>query len=232
MGFLLNGVNTEGLPIDLVKKLIGHKEIKYFVETGTAGGASVFFASNIFKKCYTIELIDERVRNMIFPDNVKSYGGVSSIDMLPNIIDDICIEENSKKEYILFWLDAHYSDSVPNETDIKECPVMEELNIISKYQNSIIIIDDARLFLGSPPYPLDPRDWPSISEIFVYLNDKFPQHYSTIIDDYVVSVPLEFKATIDEEWRERFELRYPSTMDKLKTQAKDVYEGFLKFINK
>lgn len=231
MGFLLNGVNTEGLPIELVERLINHKEIKYFVETGTAGGASISLASNIFKKCYTIELIDERVKNMIFSENVKSYGGVSSIDILPKIIDEIYIEEKSEEEYILFWFDAHYSDSVPNETDIKECPVIEELNAISRHQNSIIIIDDARLFLGSPPYPLDPREWPNISEIFSCLNEKFHQHYSTIIDDYIISVPLEFKDTIDEEWRERFHIRYPSTINKLKTQAKYVYEGFLKFIS-
>lgn len=222
MGYLLNGVTDAGLPMHLLEALMRDQQIPYFVETGTAGGESIKAVAHLFEHCYTIEIIEGRPLDLGL-ENVTYFTG-NSVDILPDII------KNFTDEYVLFWLDAHYSDPVPNTSGVKECPVMEEIDVISKYKNALILIDDLRHFLGMIPYPNDPRDWPGIADIIVKLKTLFPEHYTTITDDYVVCVPMIFKYALDDEWRGRFHVRYPSTEDKLKQSTKEVYNALKKFV--
>lgn len=223
MGYQLTGVNTEGLPEHIVRIFTRAYDVPTFVETGTAGAASIRIASDIFKQCYTIELIPERASRMD-GGNVEFYTG-NSVNVLPEIISKF------GGEYAFFFLDAHFCDSVPNTSGVKECPVMDELKAISVYQKSIILIDDARLFFGHPPYPNDPRDWPMVEDIFAEAKKLFPDHHTTIVDDYILVYPHVMGAAVIAEWTKRFPVRYPSAEDKLKSQVKDVYASFKKYIN-
>jgi len=157
-----------------------------------------------------------------------------SVKLLPDIISELK-ELKGDKEYqwVLFYLDAHYSDDVPNESGYPECPVLDEIEAISEYGYcSIIIIDDARLFFGQPPYPHNPEEWPSVLEIFTLLKEKFPFHHITITDDYILAIPLHVRDVIDKEWRDRFNIRYPNAEDKLRVQVKDVHAAFMEKIYK
>ena len=238
MAYKLNGCETGGLPIHLVKPLVENYDIPFIVETGTAGGLSIREAAKLFKTCWTIELIAERPDIEEAPTNVHFLVG-NSPDVLPSIILKLKILKDEKEsQYVLFYLDAHYSDEVPNESDCPECPLLEEINCIAEYGNdAIIIIDDARLFFGHPPYPHNPQEWPSICEIFILLKEKFPYHHITITDDYILCIPLHCREVIDKEWRDRFHIRYPNEKDKLKGQYKEVwkdvkerYSEFLKYV--
>ena len=229
MGYLLNGVETGGLPFHLVKPILDKYNVPFFVETGTAGGDSAREASKMFTHVWTIELIDGKQEVEDAPDNVEFLVG-DSVQLLPEIISEI--NANEKGQYVLFYLDAHYSDIVPNETGYPECPVLEEIKAVAEYgDGAIIIIDDARLFFGNPPYPHDAREWPSICEIFILLKEKFPYHHVTITDDYVLCIPLHVRDVIDQEWRDRFHIRYPSAEDKLRGQVKDVYKAFMEKVH-
>jgi len=231
MGYKLNGVESGGLPMHLIKPLIDFVNIETFIETGTAGGASIQEASKLFKECHTIELIAGRVA--IEPiENVTFHTG-NSIDILPTIVDEIFNRKESENDYhyCLFWLDAHYSDPTPNESGFKECYILEELEIISKLQaDAIIIIDDARHFLGQAIYPNNPLDWASIQDIFAMLKEKFPHNYSTLVDDYIISLPERIRVPIDTEWRERYHIRYPSEADRLKKEVKNVFNALSKYL--
>lgn len=226
MGYKLPGIQTEGLPEHIVRIFTRAFDVPTYCETGTAGGASVVIAADIFKKCYTVEIIEDRLLDQIkfgISDKVEFYTG-DSVAVLPEIIS------NFKGEYVFFFLDAHFCDSVPNTTGVKECPVLDELEIISGYQNSIILIDDARLFFGHPPYPNDPRQWPMIEDIFRRTNKLFPGHHTTIIDDYVLCYPDQMGAAVIAEWTKRFPIRYPSAEDKLRSQTKDVFAALIKYV--
>jgi hypothetical protein len=223
MGFKLNGIKTEGLPEHIVRIFTRNYDVPILVETGTAGGNSIRVAADIFKKCYTIELILDRPE-LIYAEHVHFRIG-NSVDVLPEIISEFV------GEYVFFFLDAHFCDSVPNTTGIKECPVLDELKIISRYQKCIILIDDARLFFGHPPYPADPRDWPMIEDIFAETKKLFPDHHTTIVDDYILVYPHVMGSPVIAEWTSRFNIRYPSAEDKLKSQVKDVYAAFKKYVN-
>jgi len=232
MGYCLAGCNTGGLPVYLIKPLLEQHEIRYFVETGTASGSSVREAAKLFDKCWTIELIYGRPALEDAPDNVEFRMG-RSIDILPSIIYDLNILKGTegKRQWVLFWLDAHYSDDKPNETREKECPLLDEIEAIAQYgEDALIFIDDARLFFGHPPYPNNPSDWPTIQQIFESLTRNFPYHKTTITDDYILCTSIHVNEVLDAEWRERFNIRYPSDEDKLKSQAKDVYLAFQKYI--
>ena len=239
MGYKLNGVETEGLPVHLIKPLLDSHSIPYFVETGTAGGHSVKEASSMFKKCYTMEIISGRPVLKDVPKNIDFMIG-NSIDLLPEVIDELIIlreaegtvtENGVRQQFVLFWLDAHYSDNVPNKSDIPECPVLDEIEIVSKYgDDSIVIIDDCRLFLGATPYPCNSAEWCGIDEIFNKLRTLFPYHYNTLVDDYIVSIPIHIKEVWDEQWNKRFLTRYPSEQDKLKVDAQNVYKSVLNYL--
>lgn len=226
---MLPGVETGGLPIHLVKPLVDNHDIPYMVETGSAGGDSARLAATMFKNVWSVELIKDRVETKDAPANVTFLEG-DCVELLPKIIEDL-LKLKGKKEhqYVLFYLDAHYSSDVPNESGYPECPVLKEIECIAKYgYDSIIIIDDARLFFGQPPYPHNPTEWPSICEIFHLLKTNFPYHHITITDDYVLAIPLHVREVLDAEWRGRFHIRYPNAEDKLRSQTKDVYNAFIK----
>lgn len=225
MGYKLNGCDTEGIPLYLLKPLLEYVSIPTIVECGTAGGDSIMAASKYFKKCHTIELIPNRARIGKPIKNIIWHTG-NSVDILPQIISEL-----DKDEYCLFWIDAHYSDSTPNTSEYKECYILEELEIIYKeYGNrAIILIDDARLFMGHPPSPCDPRDWANLGEIFKVLN-QFEFHINTVIDDYILSYPDSVQDPLNTEWRTRFNTRYPSAEDKLKSEVKNVYSALKNYI--
>jgi hypothetical protein len=224
MGYKLNGVDSEGLPVHIVKMFTDNYQVTCFVETGTAGGDSIKIASGLFRECHTIELIGGRLlpENSSFT-NVQYYIGDSEY-VLKMILPKL-------QGWSFFFLDAHFSDSIPNTTGKKECPVLEELEIISKYKLPIILIDDARLFFNQPPAPCDPREWPRIEEIFATCKKLFPDHHTTIIDDYILCYHDHLGDAVNKEWRSRFNVRYPSAEDKLKSDAKNVCRALKNYID-
>lgn len=233
MAYILNGVETGGLPMHLIKPLIEAHEIKYFCETGTAGGQSIMEAAKHFEKCWTIELLNGVADVENFPENVTYLEG-DTTKMLPEVVDQLKkLKGMKERQWVIFYLDAHYTDVVPNTSDYPECPLLNEIKTVGDYgEDAIVIIDDARLFFGSPPYPNDPTQWPSISEIFWLLQNFFPFHHITITDDYVLAIPLHLRDTVDKEWRDRFHIRYPNDADKLRQQVKDVYKAFIEKVYK
>jgi hypothetical protein len=123
---------------------------RVFVETGTCTGETLFKFVNRFKKAYSIELSKSlfngvKKRFLNFP-NVELFQGDSS-QILPQIIPNI-------KEQALFWLDAHYSGPHTAKGD-KETPIIKEMEIILKNwrEGTVVLIDDARLFVGMDDYP-------------------------------------------------------------------------------
>jgi hypothetical protein len=234
MGYLTNGVTTGGVPMELIKTITNGFHVPFFVETGTAGGASIREASIKFEFCYTIELMENVTPPKdTFPENIMFFNGTSS-EKIHEVVS-ILKTKISKHNYALFWLDAHYSapsDDTPSTPDnFVECPLLKEIDAIGEIENSIIIIDDARLFLGAPPYPLDPRKWPSLTEIFKRFMQYYPEHHFSVVDDYIICVPKEMKDNLNQDWRLNFRKRYPLESDKAKFYVKEAYKTFLKFID-
>lgn len=223
MGYRYHNVTTGGLPVEYIKRFLDKYEIPVFIETGTAGGESVREASKIFKECHTIEIIEGRPQGE-FPENVKLYQGDSS-EILCELITKF------KKEYVFFWLDAHWSEPNESKPDIVECPLIQEIQALRNHKKSVIMIDDARLFLAPPKWPCDYTRWPRFSTVFNTLQGCFPEHYITVIDDYIVCIPDEMKDVLRVEWWDNQDNRFPSENQKKLNAIKTAWYEVSKFLN-
>lgn len=221
MGYKHHGVKTGGIPIEYIKRFVYAYEIPIFIETGTAGGESIRAAAPYFSHCHTIEIVEGRAEGE-YPKNVTLHAGNSS-EIIPSIV-------SKYKDYrIFFWLDAHWSEPYEAEEEAEECPLLKEINAID-HKKSIIMIDDARLFYGPPPWPCDPTKWPKLADVFFHLWNKFPEHTISIVDDYIVCIPHEMINTFRVEWRERYLERFPDDATKLRLSTKLAYENFMRYI--
>lgn len=232
MGYKVNNrCNTEGIPMYLINQLLKEIKVDTLIELGTAGGLSAKEGAKYFKEVITIELNEDRPIYDLTLKNVRWLSG-NSIDVLPNLMNEFI---NKKPEegynYVVFFIDSHFDGDKPEDSPYKDCYLLEELDIISWYaQDAIVLIDDARLFMGNPPHPNNPSQWPKIQEIFDKFKEKFPYHFTTIVDDYILSIPDRLEWVFQEEWVSRYKVRYPDDADKLKIQVKDVYSALLKYI--
>lgn len=223
MGYKHFGVNTGGLPIDYIKVFKKDHNIPIFIETGTAGGDSVRKAADIFEICHTIEIVTDRPRGE-FPANVKLHEG-DSAKLLNEIVSQY------KSENIFFWLDAHWSEPHEAEEGTVECPVLQEIEAIQSVgERALIMIDDARLFYGGPPWPCNPVAWPRFMHVFDKLRQCFPLHIITIVDDYIIAFPEKMNKQHFYEWRNRFSERYPTDEKRLSDSIKAAWQALLKTV--
>lgn len=210
-----------GVPQELILKIKEKSASMDFVETGTFRGGTCFWAAKHFSNVYTIE-INERISKETAsrpdcPSNIQFLIGDSK-NILPRITKKL--NPNS-----IFWLDGHYSGPGTGGEQ-EECPVMKELESITDCDNPIIFIDDARCFLGPPPLPHKPEQWPTIDEIFKFFHQRFPNHYNTIHDDVIISVNEKLKSIISEDWlssyTNRFALEKPDSSS-IKKKIKKLF---------
>ena len=145
------------------------------IETGTYMGHMIEAQKTRFKKIISIELgvdLFEKAKEKFRNDkNVLIVQGDSGKE-LPKILLDI-------NEPAIFWLDGHYSAGVTAKGD-KECPIFEELNSIfnSKKFNHILLIDDARCFIGE-------GDYPTIDELTEYVRSKNEKYKVEVKHDII-----------------------------------------------
>ena len=91
--------------------------------------------------------------------------------LLSSVIKDI-------PEPVIFWLDGHYSGGKTAKGE-SECPIWSELDqIITRQLPHIILIDDARCFIGK-------QDYPTIEELQRYFVDKNINHSFEVKDDII-----------------------------------------------
>ena len=122
-----------------------------FIETGTYKGKMVYAVQPYIKKIYSIELArayyENAQKRFVGYPNIHILHGQSG-EILPKILEGI-------DKPCLFWLDAHWSGGSTAKGDM-ETPIMQEMQCIlghSRAAEHIILIDDARLFVGEDDYP-------------------------------------------------------------------------------
>jgi hypothetical protein len=195
----------QGIPTPLVLKLKQHAPILNFIETGTFKGNTARWAAQHFNKAVTIEInpqcYEEAKRNTSNLPNLEFLLGDSAA-LLPQVVAKL--EGRS-----LFWLDGHYSGAGTGG-EVTECPILEELEALKNLPDPLILIDDARCFLGPPPPPHKAEGWPRIDKIFQTLATLFPDYYTTIHDDVIISVPIEYHKVITQDWADHWSQRYPT----------------------
>jgi len=153
---------TDGRPApppDLVKRgmikaYARQFSCRYLVETGTYFGETVAAALNSFEKIWSIELAPALAaaarKRFATHQHVQVIGGDFST-VLRQIVPKL-------DKSTLFWLDGHYCGGATAKGDL-ECPILDELDAVfsGAPQRDVILIDDARLFVGQHDYPTIPQ---------------------------------------------------------------------------
>lgn len=179
------GIVNFGLPIDAAKQLAENFGLKTFVEGGTYRGDTAKTCSSIFERVITIE--KSGTMFSIAKGNLKNF---ANVNILFGDTREFLSEILRENDNIMFWLDAHWSGG-DTYGDFDQCPLIEELKIIfNSSKKSVILIDDARLFLSPPASPLIKEQWPSIREIC----DIVPEENSVyVFDDVIYIIPQNDK---------------------------------------
>jgi hypothetical protein len=167
-------------PPHLVKmRWLSHFQSSYdlqtLVETGTYLGTTVAAMLSRFEQIYTIELdcgLWERARTRFseYP-HVHVVPGNSG-DVLPAILAGI-------PDRCLFWLDGHFSGPGTAQGN-EDTPIVQELAAIHNHyrKDHVILIDDARLFIGRNGYPT----FDSIRSLLKGIN---PDYTVKVMDDII-----------------------------------------------
>lgn len=149
---------------------------KTFIETGTYLGDMIYAQKNNFDKIYSIELSDELYRKakkrFKNDKNIFLVHGDSGKLLAPVL--------SSIDEPTIFWLDGHYSGGITAKGE-SMCPIFGELDAIlsNKSFQKLILIDDARLFVGED-------DYPTLSEIREYFEIRDKTYSLEVKDDMII----------------------------------------------
>lgn len=159
----------------VVKEYANRFSLTTFIETGTNSGAMVNAVKNTFCRIFSIE-IDE----ILFKQAKKRFKKFKHISIihgdsgkiLPSILSRIT-------EPCLFWLDGHYiSEKWPTKS--LKTPIRSELMHILNHteQMHVLLIDDARLFIGR-------KDYPTMKELSELITKKNPSWTVEVKDDII-----------------------------------------------
>lgn len=174
--------NSAGKPVppphavkqDAIKEYGKKYNVKIFIETGTFLGDMLEAVQANFELLYSIEIVEfihglaqNRFKKTT---KIKLILGDSSIK-LKEVVQQL-------KAPALFWLDGHFSggDTGFGETG---CPIYAEIDTIfaSPYKH-IILIDDARCFIGAVGYP-------PLAEFEQVIKSKMPNASFEVKDDII-----------------------------------------------
>lgn len=149
--------------------------LSIFIESGTYMGDMIFALKELFNQIFSIELNNNLYRRAKkrfskFPHITILLG--DSAELLPDVLSKVT-------KPCFFWLDAHYSGGITAKGN-KETPIMEEIiNIFShSIKNHVILIDDARCFIGK-------NDYPALKELKKFVYENYPNSEFVIKDDII-----------------------------------------------
>ncbi|MEK8021478.1 MAG: hypothetical protein VSS75_031765 [Candidatus Parabeggiatoa sp.] len=205
------GAVNFSIDLELVKTLKTELLLEVFVETGTFEGASIKKVQNLFKEIYTVELSQqyfEQVKNLCQDlQHVYVYHGDS-----PSFLTDLSPKLADKST--LYWLDAHWCVADYTSGETSQCPLLDELIAIHQLnKNSVILIDDARLFLCPPPYPHEISQWPDFNEVMRALKSLSDWHDIMVLNDIIIFYPMSIKKSLT-DYAYKHAIDWLSVMDK------------------
>lgn len=195
------GAVTFSLDTVLVEHLRTALPITTFVETGTFEGETITRVRPYFDEIHSIELSD-----LYFASAVKTFASDHGVHLHHGDSPDVLakLRPALAARPVLYWLDAHWcnvDDSTGSE--MSECPLLAELDALEELNEaSVLIIDDARLFLATPPYPHDISNWPRLGEVLQKLSSLGGRHQIMIVNDVFIAFPEAASSAVSDYARE------------------------------
>jgi glycosyltransferase involved in cell wall biosynthesis len=185
------GAVSFSLDSHLVAALQTTLPLSVLVETGTFKGDTVAQFESCFSKVFSVELSES-----LWTEAVKRFQPYQHVQILQGSSQDKLRELVPELQNIgvLFWLDAHWCVASDTAGALSQCPLLEELRAIGKLNSeSVILIDDARLFLAPPLVPHEISQWPSFHQIVSCLLSMSTEHELMVVNDVIAFFPKKAK---------------------------------------
>lgn len=188
------GAVTFSIDPRLIAVLNNHLAFDVFVETGTFRGETIDTIKSYFKRIYSVELSPhyyEKAMHKFGDDPKITLLNADSASALKTILPDI------QDRPAIFWLDAHWCVADATAGELSQCPLLDELHAIKQLNNqSMIIIDDARLFLATPQAPHEISNWPTLHAITQALFNLSSNHQLCVVNDCILFFPQSIEEQI------------------------------------
>lgn len=181
------GAVNFSLDMGLAGALMRALPLEVFVETGTFKGDTVELVKTLFNEIHSIELSPE-----LWAKAAKRFEGHHHVRVLHGDSPEKLREMHAelRDAGVLYWLDAHWCIAANTAGELSQCPLLEELKAIGKLNDkSVLLIDDARLFLAPPPAPHEISNWPRFDQITRTLRQMGPKHQLMIVNDVIMFYP-------------------------------------------
>jgi GT2 family glycosyltransferase len=211
MGDIKFSIDTE-----LVAALKSVLPLGIFVETGTFEGDAIRLARPFFEVIHSVELSPEyfEVAKSKFGQDpgVHLYLGDSAVKL--GELRPVFAEKSA-----LFWLDAHWCVAQDTGGEKSQCPLLGEIRSIGRLnEQSVIMIDDARLFTSPPPQPHEISQWPRLDQVIDALRGVGKDHEIKIFNDVIVFAPRQANSALTE-----YMTRNTVSLLKIKDRADGYY---------
>ena len=162
--------------------------LQFFVETGTFNGDSIENVRSLFEKLYSVEIADA-----YYQKACERFKGDSAIELFHGASPDFLqrLRAGLAEKSVIYWLDAHWCVAEePTGGQTSQCPLLQELEALEKLnEQSVVIIDDARLFLATPPAPHETKHWPDFDAILGKLRALSSVHRVSVLNDTILFTP-------------------------------------------
>jgi glycosyltransferase involved in cell wall biosynthesis len=181
------GAVTFSLDPRLVEALQSVLPLRVFVETGTFEGDTISTIEGSFDKVISIELSEVQ-----WKDAARRFAPLPHVQILCGNSGDRLRELKGEfqEQEVLYWLDAHWCVATDTAGDQSQCPLLDELAAIGGLnEKSVVLIDDARLFLAPPLAPHEISQWPSLQDIMQALQHLSAHHELMVINDVIAFYP-------------------------------------------
>ena len=181
---------------DLVAHLKQVLPLPIFVETGTFEGESTAQVLPLFEQIYTVELAEE-----YYLKAAQRFEGMATVQTSHDRSDQFLnrLRPTLRDRSVLYWLDAHWCVADETAGEESQCPLLEELAAIGSLNpESVILIDDARLFLCTPPAPHRVAQWPSLDQILKQLFALSTGHEVMVFNDVMIYYPTTIRAAMQQ----------------------------------
>jgi len=212
------GAVSFSLDIRMVEFLQEVLPLSIFVETGTFEGDSVASLLSRFSEIYTVDLSEpyyaRAVERFHSSNWVVAYND-DSPRVLASLHSRLC------EASVLYWLDAHWCGVETIGNGRSHCPLLAELEAIGTLNSqSVVLIDDARLFLCTPPAPHETNAWPRFDEVLATLRNMSDRHEIMVINDVIAFFPTAIGDSVAEYAKEH-SIDWLSSLVRLKALEED-----------
>jgi hypothetical protein len=175
-----------GLDPRLLEALRRQLPLRTFFETGTYEAGTTTAIAPHFDRVWTVELSP-----VLYEWAIQKLEPFKHVEVIHGASPDVLRARAPQLSTasVLYWLDAHWCGG-PTAGATNECPLLDELAAIGELNDSsVVLIDDARYFLGPAPPPHNAAHWPGLLDIEAALRRISSRHGLWVINDVMIYAP-------------------------------------------